>query len=137
MQFLSNFCYINLNQLTRNSCLMISILWSIFALQWLLSILWVHRGNGKCMFAWNTWSWILFHLLSFPITKYASMHASNRSQLTRIYWKWSAIKIAQLWKLFSYITIRILKNCVSSLLSTYYRGFLFTGTFDLTKAQSL
>ena len=48
--------------------------------------------------------------------------------------------IAQLWKLFSYITIRILnlssRNCVSSLLSTHYRTFLFTD-FDFTKAQSL
>ena len=39
------------------------------------------------------------------------------------------------------ITIRILKvpfrNCVSSLLSTHYRTFLFTGPFDLTKAQRL
>ena len=46
--------------------------------------------------------------------------------------------IAQLWKLFSYITIGILlisfRNCVSSLLSTHYRKFLFTGPFDLNKA---
>ena len=28
-------------------------------------------------------------------------------------------------------------NCVSSLLSTDYKAFLFTGLFDLTKAQSL
>ena len=48
---------------------------------------------------------------------------------------------AQLWKLFSYITIRILKlscrNCVSSLQSTHYRTFLFTGQFDLTRALNL
>ena len=48
--------------------------------------------------------------------------------------------IAQHWKLLLYITIRILKisfmNCVSSLLSTHYRAFLFTGQFDLTKAQN-
>ena len=49
--------------------------------------------------------------------------------------------IAQLWKLFSYIKIRILKiifrNCVYSILSAHYKTFLFTGPFDLTKAQSL
>jgi hypothetical protein len=49
--------------------------------------------------------------------------------------------IAQLWKLFSYITIRILKisfrNCVSSSLCKHYMTFLFTGLFDLTKGQSL
>ena len=49
--------------------------------------------------------------------------------------------IAQLWKLFSYLTIMILKisfrNCVSSLLSPHYKTFLFTGPFDLNKAQSL
>ena len=49
--------------------------------------------------------------------------------------------IAQLWKLFSYITIMIFKisfrNCVSSLLSPHYRTFLFTGPFDLNKAQTL
>ena len=49
--------------------------------------------------------------------------------------------IAQLWKLFLYITIRILKsssrNCVSSLLSTHYKAFLSTYLFDLSKAQSL
>ena len=48
---------------------------------------------------------------------------------------------AQLWKLFSYITIRILKisfkNCVSSLLSMNYNSFLFTGPFDFAKAQNL
>ena len=47
--------------------------------------------------------------------------------------------IAQFWKLFSYITIRILKisfrNCVSSLLITHYRTFIFTGPFDLTKVK--
>ena len=49
--------------------------------------------------------------------------------------------IAQLWKLFSYITIRNLKisyrNCASSSLCTHFRTFLFTGPFDLTKAQNL
>ena len=48
--------------------------------------------------------------------------------------------IAQLWKLFSYITIRILKisfrNSVSSLISKHYFKGLFTGSFNLTLAQS-
>ena len=51
---------------------------------------------------------------------------------------------AKCWSIFEYllyITIRIFKisirNCVSSFLSTHYRTFLFTGQFDLTKAQSL
>ena len=43
--------------------------------------------------------------------------------------------IAQLWKLFSYITIRILK--ISLLLSTHFKAFLFTGLLDLIKAQCL
>ena len=46
--------------------------------------------------------------------------------------------IAQLLKLFSYITIGSLKisfrNCVSTLLSTHCKTFVFTGPFDLTRA---
>ena len=47
--------------------------------------------------------------------------------------------IAQLWKLFSYITIRIMKiplsNCVSSLLSTHYSVFPFTAPLDFANAH--
>ena len=48
--------------------------------------------------------------------------------------------IAQLWTLIYYITIWIFKisfrECVSSLLSTHYRTFIFTGPLDLSKAHN-
>ena len=68
-----------------------------------------------------------------PITGCHSWHRFTENGSCR--------NIAQLWKLISYDTIRILKisfrNCVTSSLSTHFIAFLFTGPFDLTKSQSL
>ena len=66
----------------------------------------------------------------------------NEPQLTQIYWKWSPSNYCSTLEIiFVHYKIRISKisfrNCVSLLLSTHYRAFLFTGPFDLTKAQSL
>ena len=85
------------------------------------------------------WIWNIitdFNLLITKLSKWIYTHS----------WNWFTENdprrnIAQLWKLFSYITIMILKisfrNSLSSLLSSHYMTFLFTGPFDLTKAQSL
>ena len=83
----------------------------------------------KCILNQNI---LLHHIssISFPSPWKHSCHGFTENG--------SRQNIAQLWKLFSYITIRILKisfrNCVSSLQSTHYRAFLFIGPFDLTKA---
>ena len=57
----------------------------------------------------------------------------------RIYWKWATLKYCPTLKIvfIHYRTLEIsVRDCVSSLLSTQYSTFLFTGPFNLARARA-